>query len=287
MPADQILRKWIFLLVIGLLMSACRPQMVTSTLTPVPKTPEPTHTKLPTQTITPTKQSTQIPETATSTEKVFQVCSPLEEETIESLSSIIVNPMVIPPIGRDDGHHGVDFAYYRRGDRESIQGIEVYAILSGKVVSTLENNTPYGFAILIETPLSELPENLQEIVIATYQPVPDEIHYQGECPPINPPDIMGEQSLYHLYAHLDKKPPFTHGDPVPCGTTLGTVGNSGRSSNPHLHLETRLGPSDAEFGDMAFYETIYSEKQRADYCLWRMSGYFQLFDPFLLFGHGR
>ena len=287
MPADQILRKWIFVLVIGLLISACQPQMVTSTFMPVTKTPEPTRTKLPTQTITPTTQSTQIPATATSTEKVFQVCSPLEEETIESLSSIIVNPMVIPPIGRDDGHHGVDFAYYRRGERESIQGIEVYAILSGKVVSTLENNTPYGFTILIETPLLELSENLQEILMEIYQPVPDEIHYQGECPPINPPNTMVENSLYHLYAHLEEKPPYMQGDLIPCGTALGTVGSSGRSSNPHLHLETRLGPSGAEFGDMAFYETIYSEKQRADYCLWRMSGYYQLFDPFLLFEHGR
>jgi murein DD-endopeptidase MepM/ murein hydrolase activator NlpD len=281
------LKKWFSLLAIGIFLSACHPQMVMGTSMPTAETLTPTQTTTPTQRATITSQATLLSATPTSTEELMWICSPLEEETLDTLSLIVVNPMVIPAFGRDDGHHGVDFAYYRRGERESIQGIEVYAVLSGKTVQTLEDNTPYGYAILVETPLSDLPRNLQEDLATLYQPVPENIQYQGECPQIDPPEVTEELSLYHLYAHLEQKPNFKSGDPVSCGTLLGTVGNTGRSSNPHLHLETRLGPSGATIGDMAFYETIYTEEQRADYCLWRMSGYYQLFDPFLLFEHGR
>jgi murein DD-endopeptidase MepM/ murein hydrolase activator NlpD len=219
----------------------------------------------------------------TSTIPAFQVCSPLEEETLDTLSSILVNPLVIPPFGRDDGHHGLDFSYYRRGERESIQGITVYAILSGTTALILPNEIPYGNTIVIETPLSELPESLQEKLKSLYQPIPEDIYYQGECPEIPPQPTNESLSVYHLYAHLETPPSFQVGDFINCGIQLGTVGNTGRSSNPHLHLETRLGPSGANLGDMAFYETKYTEAQRANYCLWRMSGYFQLFDPYLIF----
>ena len=90
-------------------------------------------------------------------------------------------------------------------------------------------------------------------------------------------------SVYHLYAHMETRPSQQPGDPITCGDKLGTVGNTGRSSNPHLHLETRLGPSGLDMVSMAFYSPTYSKEQRAAYCLWRMSGYYQLFDPFLLF----
>jgi len=278
--------KWYFILIIGIMLSACQPQAVTSTSMPATNTPTVTDTPVPTETATRTPLPTQPFQIQTSTEVVLRVCSPLEGETLDTLPSIIVNPMVIPAFGRDDGHHGVDFAYYRRGERESIQGIEVYAVINGKTVQTLEDNTPYGYAILIETPLRNLSKELREDLTARYQPIPENVQYQGQCPKIDPPEDSGELSLYHLYAHLEQKPDLNSGDTVPCGALLGTVGNTGRSSNPHLHLETRLGPSGAEFGDMGFYETIYSEEQRADYCLWRMSGYFQLFDPFILFEHG-
>jgi len=222
-------------------------------------------------------------EMPTSTTHAFRVCCPLEEETLETLPSILVNPLVIPAFGRDDGHHGLDFSYFRRGSHESIGGIAVYAILSGTTALILPNEIPYGNTIVIETSLSELPESLQEKLQSLYQPVPEDIHYQGECPEISPPTLTGSLSVYHLYAHLENSPSFQKGDLINCGVQLGTVGNSGRSSNPHLHLETRLGPSGADLGDMAFYETKYTEAQRANYCLWRMSGYFQLFDPYLIF----
>lgn len=284
---DPDLKNLSLLIATVLVVSAC--QSITVMSTPVTRTEaaELVFTATPSITITPTSTSTQLLLNPTRTEKVFQVCCPLEEETFESLPLIISKPLLIPSFGRDDGHHGVDFANFSRGDRESIQGIDVYAILSGITVLTLEDNTPYGYTILVETPLSYLPEDLQEMLTEAYQPVPEDVHYQGECPQINPPEITSDLSLYHLYAHLEEPPTFTPGDPVECAAYLGRVGNTGRSSNPHLHLETRLGPSGAEIGNMAYYETQYTVQQRANYCLWRMSGYFQLVDPFLIINYGR
>ncbi|KUK97579.1 MAG: hypothetical protein XE06_0342 [Anaerolineaceae bacterium 46_22] len=276
--------KWRCLLIMTIFLSACQPQVVTSTALPPANTVEPTAAPLPTQTMSRTSQQpTQTMEMPTSTTHAFRVCCPLEEETLETLPSILVNPLVIPAFGRDDGHHGLDFSYYRRGTRESIQGIEVYAILSGTISLTLPDEIPYGNTIIIETPLSELPGPLQDKLKSLYQPIPENVQYQGECPEISPPTLTENLSVYHLYAHLENSPSFQKGDLINCGVQLGTVGNSGRSSNHHLHLETRLGPSGADLGDMAFYETKYTEAQRANYCLWRMSGYFQLFDPYLIF----
>lgn len=246
--------------------TASPPDTVTLTLSPSPSPTLPAPTPTPTRTPTP-----------------FQACCPLEDETFESLPLILVNPLKIPPIGRDDGHHGLDFAYFQRGERASIQGIEVYAIFSGKTVLTLENLIPYGYTILIETPLNQLPNPLQETLLSSYQPIPKNVVYQGECPEFPAPENTEEMSVYHLYAHLEALPPFQPGDLISCGQKLGTVGNTGRSSNPHLHLETRLGPSGFDLSSMAFYSPAYSEELRASYCLWRMSGYYQLFDPFVLF----
>lgn len=273
-------------LVIGFLLILCScqaPPAPEQTLTPSstrtqPATNTPQPTSIPTLTRIPAV-STAVP---TATQFPFMVCCPLEDETIESLPGINVNPLVIPPIGKDEGHHGVDFAYFQRGERASIQGIEIYAMLTGKTVLTLSDTIPYGYSLLIETPLSDLPESLQDTLLATYLPIPETVVYQGECPEFQTPSLSGEMSVYHLYAHMETRPEFKQGDPIPCGTKLGTVGNTGYSSNPHLHLETRLGPSGADFTTMAFYSPAYSTEQRANYCLWRMSGYYQLFDPFLL-----
>ncbi len=244
-----------------------------------------TETTVPTGTMepSPTPSPTAIPPSPTPTSEPFEVCSPLEDETFKSLPLILINPLDIPPFGQDVGHHGQDFAYFRRGDRESIEGIEVYAILSGKVVTTLADHYPYGNTILIETPLSDLPSEPAETLLAAYLPVPEDPGYRLYCPPVTPPALTGEYSVYHLYAHLEEEPQFTPGETVTCGELLGNVGNTGYSSNPHLHLEARLGPSNATLEDMAHYENTATEDQMSTYCLWRMSGYYQLFDPFVIF----
>ena len=207
----------------------------------------------------------------------------MEDETFESLSLILVNPLDIPPFGQDVGHHGVDFAYFRRGERESIEGVEIYAILRGQTVLTLPDDIPYGYTILIETPLSKLPQDLQQTLMAGYLPIPEDPNYRLYCPEVENPAVTTEYSVYHLYAHMAARPAFESGDPIECGQFLGNVASTGYSSNPHLHLETRLGPSGADFTAMAHYENTNTPEQMGNYCLWRMSGYYQLFDPFDLF----
>lgn len=274
------------ILLFGLLFLLCGCQ---AAFTPEPAV-QPTDTRTVPASSTPQSTSTRtltpLPASATpqptATQVLFRICCPLQDETIASLSAINVNPLVIPPIGKDEGHHGVDFSYFRKGERTSIQGIEIYAMMTGKTVLTLADTIPYGYGILIETPLSDLPEELQETLLAAYAPIPETVVYQGECPAFEAPSLDGTMSVYHLYAHMEARPAYQPGDPIPCGAKLGSVGNTGYSSNPHLHLETRLGPSGADFTSMAFYHPTYSTQQRANYCLWRMSGYYQLFDPFLL-----
>ena len=275
------MRKFAFLLLIVIL-SACRPVGVTSTVLPATEitTAVPTQTALP----SPTPSPTPIPPTSTPTEETFTICSPLEEETFDSLPLILVNPLVEPYAwGTDFGHPGLDFAYYQRGDRLSIEGIEVYAILAGKVTLILDDLYPYGYAVVIETPLSALPEDLQQSLMAGYGSVPEDLEYQYNCPNVPTPTLTGEYSLYHLYAHLQVQPEFELGEEINCGQLLGNVGNSGWSSNPHLHLETRIGPSELEITSMAHYETTATEEQLSNYCLWRSSGYYQIVDPFTLF----
>ena len=50
--------------------------------------------------------------------------------------------------------------------------------------------------------------------------------------------------LEHFYAHMERPTPFKVGDKVKAGTKLGTVGNTGKSSGPHLHWEVSTRPGD-------------------------------------------
>lgn len=44
-----------------------------------------------------------------------------------------------------------------------------------------------------------------------------------------------------LYAHMNAESPLTIGDKVNSGDKVGNIGNSGRSTGPHLHLEVGIG----------------------------------------------
>jgi len=181
------------------------------------------------------------------------------------LQEIVTNPFDPPPPGKDSGHHGVDFAYYRRGERLSILGVPVQAVMAGRVVITSYNRIPYGNMVIVETAYAELPAELIALL-----------------------DISAGQSLYLLYAHMNEDPWVDLGERVACGQTLGEVGSTpkGWSSDPHLHLEGRVGPSGASFGGMAFYDTGATVEEMDNYRRWRMSGEFAMFDPMILLSYG-
>jgi murein DD-endopeptidase MepM/ murein hydrolase activator NlpD len=210
----------------------------------------------------PDKKSpeTNIPATS-SPDVLLNLCSPLAEHKIEDLLEIISSPYNPPPIGKDDRHQGVDFAYYNSGGRVSIEGEGVSAIFNGWVTASIENRLPYGNMIILETPYANLPLNL-----------------------IDNLDINRGESIYHLYAHLSEPPIQKIGDWVLCGDLIGHVGKTGYNIPvAHLHLETRIGPAGERFMEMAYYDTRANEKEMANYELWRLSGKYHHFNPMKLF----
>jgi murein DD-endopeptidase MepM/ murein hydrolase activator NlpD len=104
------------------------------------------------------------------------------------------------------------------------------------------------------------------------------------CPPGELPFTLDDEkrSLYTFYGHFLSPVELSIGEEVVCGQQIGLVGNSGMSSNPHLHFETRIGPSGARFDSMAYYTLNSTQSERYNYCVWRVSNTFQLFDPMLL-----
>jgi len=189
------------------------------------------------------------------------ICSPLLHETIVSIAEIIGDPYNPPPPGRDERHHGVDFSYYHHGDRDTIEGEGVQAILAGTVAALVNDRLPYGNMVIIETPASLLPSDLVAYL-----------------------KMEEEESLYHLYAHMESAPLVRVGDAVECGSALGKVGMTGYNIvNPHLHLETRIGPAGVTFSGMAFYTTSATTEEMENYQRWRTSGDFSHFDPMNLF----
>ena len=190
-----------------------------------------------------------------------QLCSPLAEHNIETLVEIVSSPYAPPPEGKDDRHHGVDFAYYNHNGRASVDGEGVQSILAGRVAAAISDRLPYGNMVIIETPPELIPENLREIL-----------------------NLPAGISLYHLYAHLSETPLVIPGQTIECGDLLGYAGMTGYNVPvPHLHLETRLGPANTFFDGMVFYDTQATATEQGNYVRWRTGGEFQHFDPMLLF----
>src|SRR5512139_2365904 len=124
-----------------------RPQVHTKTQAPLP-------TATPLLTATPTE--TAVP--------VFQICSPLAIHGLQELRGIISDPYRPPPPGKDMRHHGVDFSYYRHGDRTTIQGVGVQSVLPGRVAASLSETFPFGNLVIIETSSEYLPEELRSVL---------------------------------------------------------------------------------------------------------------------------
>jgi murein DD-endopeptidase MepM/ murein hydrolase activator NlpD len=177
----------------------------------------------------------------------------------------------------------VDFAVTEETSSIALGGHPVQAVVPGKVAAAIRDRFPYGNAVLIETPLEELPSGwLDEggfpTLAPTLQPLP-----ALTCPTAQPLDWdFTTRSLYTLYAHLQEPPALERGETVACGQALGAIGASGNALNPHLHLETRLGPSGARFESLAHYDASASPEEMENYCTWRVRGVFQMFDPMRL-----
>ena len=273
-------RKWFLILIIAIIFPACNSnnaaEIISNNDTFEPTfTIQPTFTQVPTFTPTPTVIAPSLQQ---------QVCSPLEGEQLSELSEIITQLFKMPRSGQDEPHHGVDFAFYRRKDLLSIDGLPVLTALDGEVVTIINDKYPYGYALIIETPLDSLsPTLLDQINIPVIQPTVIQDPKFNWVPGSLPFQLSEtERSLYIYYAHLKFPSDLKVGDKVACGQQIGFVGNTGDSSNPHLHFETRVGPSGARFDSMAYYTAQSSQSERYNYVVWRVSNLFQLFDPMKL-----
>ncbi len=272
-----------------ILMIACDPQPAGSIqseryldITPTSIRVSPTYqstvgpAELPTSTLTRI-YPTQTPE--------IHMCSPLPGYNFDQIEAAICNPYNPPVLGSDDPHQGVDLAVEMSG--MAVTGNPVQAVLDGFVAAIVEDRFPYGIAIMVETPLEKIPLAWMEVlhipaVIPTLTP-----HPSLTCPDISPQPTWNieERSLYLLYAHLLEREDFHLGDEIRCGDTIGKIGQSGNALNPHLHLEARVGPANTRIESMGHYDPRMSKEEMYYYCIWRVSGIFQLLDPVLLLGN--
>ena len=247
-------------------------QVITTIAPSRTSTPEPDNTKTPL--IAASSTSTAAPEPV--------ICSPLSEVQIDDLVNHISNQFNPPRPGSDDAHQGVDLAILSDPDRYAIAGAAVDALLSGRVAGVVEGMFPYGNAVLVETPIEQLPpwtagSDRIPTIAPTFPPHPSLTCPQtGEYPNWD----SSKRSIYILYAHMQEPPAQKPGDRVLCGDELGRIGQTGNALNPHLHLEVRVGPSGASLSGMAHYETRAAPQNMEAYCIWRVSGIFQLLNPF-------
>jgi len=280
------------------LLPACGPTLVTPTVAPsataawqAPASATPAFTETLVQQapapVTPAAPATTVAAArpVASVTPAVSLCSPLEDIGLEELDQpdLMKNPFEMPRPGLDEGHPGVDFAYWSRGERVEMLGLGVKALLPGRTAGVIQNRSPYGYAVIIETPLEKLPPDWTNRLpipapSPTTEPAPNLL-----CPP-EPADTVypAARSLYVLYGHLNRPPEPAIDQAVACGQTIGEVGTTGRSVNPHLHLEVRVGPSGATFTELAHYDNSATENEMRNYCTWRVSGLYHPLDPLAL-----
>jgi murein DD-endopeptidase MepM/ murein hydrolase activator NlpD len=270
------------LIMAGFLLVACRGKPVAPATAPPPLASTLPAAASPSPRADPT--ATSIPATptlpATATQPPPAVCSPFPGYTSAELLAAISNPFNPPPLGSDDPHQAVDLAVVESG--MAMAGGPAHALLAGRVALVVRDRFPYGNAVLVETPLADLPSGvLPAPAIPTLAPTLPP-HPALTCPAV---DLAvgvsgnGPRSLYILYAHLESPADLSPDEPLACGDFLGTVGQSGNALNPHLHVEARVGPSGVRLPGLAHYETRAGPEEMGSYCLWRVSNRFQLIDP--------
>jgi murein DD-endopeptidase MepM/ murein hydrolase activator NlpD len=290
LPSRWKLRAAVAAIIFSAILSACatppatlQPPTVTYTPSPAPTeqtTPTPSRTPVPNPTAPP--QPTPSPSaTLISHPAPAPICSPLEGEPLSALTSpdLLKNPFVAARAGYDDGHPGIDLAYWSRPDGKPMLGLPIHSLFAGTVAFTIQNRPPFGNAVVIETSLATAPfEWLKQRISATpaqnLQPsfslvCPDYKNFKADSP---------DTALYVLYAHLNHTSLVKPGDTVACAQPIGEVGTTGNSVNPHLHLEIRGGPAGVRFASMAHYDPAATQAELRAYCLWRVSGAFPAID---------
>jgi murein DD-endopeptidase MepM/ murein hydrolase activator NlpD len=239
-------------------------------------TTSPTHTPALIQTVTVVPTPTQ--EIATG------VCSPLIGIDRENLYRITANKYDSPAPYVESGHPAIDLSFYRFESFTTFKNFPLQAVLPGTVVLIENNRFPYGYMLLVETPLSQVdPSFLPSIPQPT--PLPESVYSMDDrCPVTGSPVTWDDsgKSIYVLYAHLSQLPEFKVGDEASCGQPIGFAGTTGNSVEDHLHLEMRIGPSKAQFGSIATQHSSTTLEERYNYCIWSLSGVFQPFDPAIL-----
>lgn len=292
LPAKQTLFTTALLLLIATCSAACSPppevlsdQSGSAAAPELTAAPSPTVQHSATPAPSPTAQPSRTASPTATPTPALSICSPLEGIALEEMGEpdLLKVPFEEPRPGMDDGHHGADFAYYSRGERKEMIGLPVYSVLNGIVAGVIHDRPPYGNAVIIETRIEAFsPEQFNRLQAPTPAPTvqpPANL----TCPePEKTASMPAGRSLYLLYAHLNQPPLVSTGQAVTCGQQIGEVGTTGNSVNPHLHLETRIGPSGAVFPSMAHYDASITEEEMRNYCIWRVSGLFQMFDPMLL-----
>jgi len=266
----QLFRRVITIFLLGLAilgMQACASDATGTQVTLTENSPRPPQANTKTPSTPPTATATAtLQATATITPTptpAFRICSPLEIHGLAELREITSDPYRPPPPGKDMRHHGVDFSYYTRGERTTIQGVGVQSVLAGRVAASLSDTFPFGNLVIIETPNQALPQAVKSAL-----------------------GVTPEQSLYLLYAHMDASPLVAPGSQVDACQLIGQVGKSGNAVEPHLHLEVRSGPPGASFDSLGYYQAENTEQEKANYLLWRTSGVFQHMDPMILLNLG-
>jgi murein DD-endopeptidase MepM/ murein hydrolase activator NlpD len=211
------------------------------------------------------------------------VCSPLQGINLADLEGAIVNPFNPPPPGSDNFHQGVDFGDLDSAARIALSGRPVQTVIPGRIIGIFNDKFPYGNAVLIETPLRNLPQALADR-FSSPTPIASPVASNLSCPSVAlPPWDTSSLSLYVLYAHLEERPELMIEGRIDCGVTIGKLGGTGNALNPHLHLEVRVGPAGARFPGLAHYDTSARAEEMAGYCAWRVGGEFKILDPLLLF----
>jgi murein DD-endopeptidase MepM/ murein hydrolase activator NlpD len=217
---------------------------------------------------------------------IVRICTPLQGIPLSQMNALVANPYYPPPPGKDDPHAGVDLAMRVPNSDIATAGHPVQSALAGKVVTAIHDRFPFGNALLVEIPLDAYPADWW---------LPAEIPTPGPtlaprsaltCPPAPAPIFPdpNRRSLYVLYAHLQQPANLKAGDSVACGQVIGEVGSTGNALNPHLHFETRVGPSGLQMTSMAHYHPSATLEEMSNYCLWTVSGMFQLVDPMKILG---